>query len=91
MPRMRRGHTVKVSLSAEEYAVVAARAAAHRRRVAVWARAVLLGDHGRAVKDADDWWDSLPPQRRAQVYRWVDNAHTTTDPIPGQLTMMEGP
>lgn len=86
----RRRHLLKIALSDEERAIVRARSAAHRRRPATWARAVLLGDQGRAVKDADDWWDSLPPNRRAQVHRWVAGAHGTADPIPGQLAMMEG-
>lgn len=89
MPRIRRQHTVKVSLSSEEHAIVAARAAQHRKKVAVWARTVLLGDPGRAAADADSWWDTLPPTRRAQVHRWVAGAHSSAEPIPGQLDMLE--
>lgn len=85
----RRRRLLKVALSDEEYALVRARAAAHRRMAATWARSVLLGERG-ATKDADAWWDSLPPSRREQVHRWVSGSQDATDPIPGQLTMLEG-
>lgn len=85
----RRRRLLKVALSDEEYAVVRQRAAAHRRMAATWARSVLLGERG-ATKDADAWWDSLPPARREQVHRWVAGAHSTAGPPPGQLTMLEG-
>lgn len=25
-----------------------------------------------AERAADEWWLSLPPERRAQIHRWVD-------------------
>lgn len=89
-PRIRRTRVVKVLLSDAEHAVVAERARAHRKRVATWARCVLLGEQGQAAKDADSWWDTLPPQRRAQVHRWVAGQHGAPEPIPGQSDLLEG-
>jgi len=80
---------LKIALSDEERAIVHGRAAAHRRQSATWARSVLLGDQGRAAKDADSWWDALPPQRRAQVHAWVAGHRGAQDPIPGQLAAFD--
>lgn len=84
----RRRRLLKIALSDDEYTVVAARAKAHRRRAATWARSVLVGEQG-ATKNADEWWDSLPPARREQVHSWVSGNRAGNDPIPGQLAMIE--
>ena len=85
----RRRHVLRIALNDEERAVVRARAATHRRRAATWARAVLVGEQAAASRDADAWWDSLPPNRRAQVHQWVSGHRGGHDPIPGQLTIGE--
>jgi hypothetical protein len=42
----------------------------------------------RAAACADDWWDGLPGDRRAQVHRWLtQRGHTPEGPMPGQLEM----
>lgn len=89
MPRLRRRRVVKIMVSDDELAELRHRARSHRKQVATWARGVLLGDQGAAVKDADAWWDALPPSRRAQVHRWVAGSHATAEPFPGQLDMLE--
>ena len=90
MPRRRRA--VKIMVSDEELAELRHRARSHRKQVATWARGVLLGDQGAAVKDADAWWDALPPSRREQVHRWVARSHTIAVQIPGQtIALFEDP
>ena len=39
---------------------------------------------------ADEWWEGLPPERRAQIHRWIDGRSSRTIPeIPGQLDMLD--
>lgn len=52
------------------------RAAAHSTTLAAYARAAIQGRRpggvaGQVASAADDWWDSLPPSRRAQVHGWL--------------------
>lgn len=37
-----------------------------------------------AAQAADEWWHTLPPERRAQIHRWVDRPHTHHE-TPGQI------
>ena len=45
------------------------------------------------ARAADDWWNSLPPARRAQIHHWVDRPATHAEvegqyeiPLPRQRT-----
>lgn len=39
---------------------------------------------------ADTWWQTLPGERRAQIYRWVtQRKDNLSGPIPGQLALIE--
>ncbi|WP_345602174.1 hypothetical protein [Tomitella cavernea] len=35
---------------------------------------------------ADDWWHSLPPDRRVQIWRWVDRPAASAE-TPGQMSI----
>jgi hypothetical protein len=77
-----------VPLLPSERATIGSRAAAHKTSVAGFMRAAALGvrpgaDPGTDTADADDWWDSLPPARRAQIRRWVSTSRRPTA-FPGQ-------
>lgn len=43
-------------------------------------------DHDEAT--ADDWWAHLPPQRRVQIYRWIERP-IEAGMTPGQLALIE--
>jgi hypothetical protein len=32
--------------------------------------------------DADDWWDSLPVERKRQIHRWITQRATLPTPPP---------
>ena len=72
------------------------RAAAHGMSMSAYAEAVLMGHRpggapGQEAAAADDWWDSLPPARRAGIHGWVGNdRNPSPDPGPDQLTIFEG-
>ncbi|QOC55916.1 hypothetical protein SEA_DIRTYBOI_54 [Gordonia phage DirtyBoi] len=34
--------------------------------------------------DPDDWWHSLPADRRHQIYRWIEQPRDGHAPTPGQ-------
>jgi len=36
------------------------------------------------ARAADEWWHNLPPDRRAQIHKWVDRPEEHK-PIEGQL------
>lgn len=73
-----------VALSPEERTELRIRAKAHRIPVAAYVRAAALGrrpDSAGVAKEADEWWDNLPPGRRAQVHGWL-TARRDTGPDP---------
>ncbi|WP_185993282.1 hypothetical protein [Rhodococcus sp. KBS0724] len=37
-----------------------------------------------AARAADEWWHTLPAERRAQIHKWVDRPEEHR-PIAGQL------
>lgn len=39
---------------------------------------------------ADAWWASLPPDRQAQIFRWIAGREAALDhpPIPGQTDLL---
>lgn len=44
------------------------------------------------MDDHDDraawtWWESLSPERRAGIHRWIEAKKHSTDEIPGQLAI----
>lgn len=89
-------HRVTVGLTDGERANLRRRAHTHRVTVAAYMRAAALGhrpgaDPATAPASADDWWDSLPATRRAQVWQWVAAARGNGDPHPGQLALDADP
>lgn len=40
--------------------------------------------------DPDDWWHSLPIERRRQIYRWVEQPTGTHPETPGQAELFPG-
>ncbi|MCQ4119858.1 hypothetical protein [Rhodococcus tibetensis] len=40
-----------------------------------------------AARAADEWWHTLPDDRRAQIHRWVDPPTTGPPPVAGQYEL----
>ena len=38
-------------------------------------------------READDWWDELPAERREQIHRWVTQRRGTEEPPEEQLLL----
>lgn len=90
---MARTSRLPVTFSPAEKATLRRRAAAHKVTMAAYVRAAALGQRPASRSgvgaDADAWWDTLPPSRRAQVHGWLTARADTNDPIPGQLPLIE--
>lgn len=56
-------------------------------RVGAVARRRLVGPHVKSA--ADEWWESLSPERRDKVYRWIAQPQPETGEHPDQLTIFE--
>jgi len=41
--------------------------------------------------DADTWWATLTPERRAQIHHWVASPRSAPPDLPGQLTLEDLP
>ncbi|AZV00773.1 hypothetical protein SEA_KIKO_51 [Gordonia phage Kiko] len=37
--------------------------------------------------DPDEWWNTLPPERRHQIYRWIEQPGESHPPTPGQRSL----
>ena len=74
MPRRARPHRLAVRLTGGEHDEVSRRARAHGVPMAEFMRrSALSGVAGPAGSD-DDWFLSLPPERKAQVRGWLDKS-----------------
>lgn len=68
------------------------RAAAHRVPMAAFLRAVAFGERPQTgvAAAADEWWDGLPPDRRAQLHAWLTTRHHQLHaPMPGQGRLLD--
>lgn len=69
---------LSVTLNDADRAKLQDRANAHRMPLAAYLRAAALNDptdpRGTA-RAADAWWETLPPERRDQIHRWVTGRH----------------
>lgn len=87
---------VPVRMTVEEREQVVQRARAHGVSASAYGRAAMLGHRpgstpGTPAHAADVWWDSMPPKKRGNVFRWLGRGTRllTEDPQPGQLTIEE--
>jgi len=57
--------------------------------MAAFMRAAALGDFsGSKSRIADEWWDTLPPARRAQVHGWLNRGADRSREWPNQLVLV---
>lgn len=50
-----------------------------------------MAGQSRVQGDPDQWWDSLPPDRKRQIHRWVGQADQSATEVtcPGQLSLAD--